>query len=118
MVRQGNLNVLVQGTVICPIGSETEIDLVDNAKVKFIFADDTINAIQRIETKLIESTLEIKYYNFNNASGISTTNPMLLGQIGNKPILFNCAIYSIGETGKETKVVHYNFLEKVEGANV
>ncbi len=107
----GKYKVFQTGTVI---SLPNESVIFDFQALRFIFTFiDTEDKIQKIETKIDGRTsLELKFYNFNNVLGTGNTTPLPLGTLNGAELLLQFRIFSLGDGSNSNtgKTIHYTWL--------
>lgn len=106
-IRTAGKDVVASGTVITGDNKDVEFQLA-NIQVRLNFLSDG-GAHPRMEpAPAAGSLLALSLYNFNNSIGAGTTDPIEIGNLAGRKLLFSFIVYAM--TRESTKTVHYTFL--------
>lgn len=102
-IKTGDFEVFVSGEFISLQSGSIEVPDANGLVIEFEFLEDTSREKSEIEaTGEGEKTIKVKFYNFNSALGTGNIEPIEVGAIDDKPLLFSYRIYKLDNTKLRT----------------
>ncbi len=109
---------IVSSGTLMTVHDKKVVFTIEDLRYEFIFKDNPEAKENNVHANVITNGkgLEVMFENFNNVLGAGNQEPVEMGKINEKKILFTYRVYAL--TGSKSKIFHYTWLLEKGGSNV